>query len=661
MTGRGARRYRYGAYTGGPDPLAPPYDVREAVDAVGERVLAGDSLRDALRDVLRRSTSERRGLDDLHARARRRRQELLRTGRLDGTLTRARALLDQALSEERDTLAGRGEDDLDAQFASARLDALPDSTAAAVRELADYEWASPEAKALYDQILDDLRGQVLDQQFAGLKQALGNGSDPAAAAAMRELLTDLNELLAKHAAGQDTQQDFEEFMAKHGATLGSEAATIDELLDELARKAAAAQRMMDSLRPDQRAELQELLQQAMGNAGLGEQLGAFSDLMRSLRPEIGRQGAARFSGDNPLGYGDATEAVAELSELEDVLDALGREPGQFGHTLDDLDVDAVERVLGRAAADDVRRLAELERALREQGWVTSDAEGLTLSPKALRRLGNTALRRVFADLTGARRGAHDVHEAGAAGELTGATRAWQLGDTQPLDVVRTVSNAIRRTAAANPSGVVSLAVEDFEIAETERRTGAAVALCVDLSYSMVAEGRWGPMKQTALALAHLVATQYQQDALQIIGFGRYAMTLTTEELAAIEPDYQQGTNLSHALALSGRHLRRHPGYDPVVLVVTDGEPTAHLEADGEAWFNWPPDPETIRATVREVDLLTRFGAVLNVFMLGEDAGLRRFVDAVARRSGGRVFTPELGDLGAYVIDDYVRSRRGRRG
>jgi uncharacterized protein with von Willebrand factor type A (vWA) domain len=198
------------------------------------------------------------------------------------------------------------------------------------------------------------------------------------------------------------------------------------------------------------------------------------------------------------------------------------------------------------------------------------------------------------------------------------------------------------------------------VAETERRASAVVALCVDLSYSMFADGRWGPMKQTALALSHLVATRFPQDALQIIGFGRYALPLTAGELAAAEPDFVQGTNLQHALMLARRHLRKHSDGDPVVLVVTDGEPTAHLEPDGEAVFAWPPRPATIRATVDEVDRLTRYGAVLNVFMLGEDEGLRSFVDAIARRSGGRVLTPSAHDLGRYVVSDYLRARRGRR-
>ena len=207
---------------------------------------------------------------------------------------------------------------------------------------------------------------------------------------------------------------------------------------------------------------------------------------------------------------------------------------------------------------------------------------------------------------------------------------------------------------------VRLDVEDFEVIETERRTSAAVALCVDLSFSMVQDGRWGPMKQTALALNHLIETRFRQDALQVIGFNRLARRLSPVQLAEAEPDWVQGTNLQHALILAARHLRRHPDAEPVVLVVTDGEPTAHLTGDGQADFRWPTTPETLRATVAQVDELSRYGATINTFMLGEDAGLARFVDAIARRAGGRVFTPDIGRLGEYVVSDYLQARRGRR-
>ncbi|MEU1688533.1 VWA domain-containing protein [Micromonospora sp. NPDC005707] len=645
-------RFRYGQWRGGPDPLAPPYDVRAAVDAVGSEVLAGGSLREALRDLLRRGPQGRGGLDDLAARARRLRREALRRGDLDGAVTRAQALLDQALAAEREELRGRDGDD--ARFAEAVLDNLPRSTARAVEELSGYDWASDEARASYQRILDGLRGEVLEQRFAGLRDAARAAADPATQRQLAEMMRDLNDLLARHARSEDTTDAFAEFMRRHGEFFPEQPKDVDELIDVLARRSAAGERLMRSLSDRQREELAGLMRQSLGEQLAGE-LSQLDDHLRSLRPDLNWRRSERVRGDQPLGYGEATGALGEIAELDELLDSLDQD--HPGATLDDVDVEAVARTLGRDAADDVRRLRELERELRRQGWVTRDAEGLTLSPKALRRLAGTALRRVFADLTAGPRGQHDLRSAGAAGEVSGASRQWEYGDEQPLDVVRTLTRAVRR---AGPGVPVQLAVEDFEVMETERRASAAVALCVDLSYSMISQGRWGPMKQTALALSHLMATRFPQDALQIIGFGREAMPLTQQELAAVEPDMEQGTNLQHALRLAGRHLRRHPGAEPVVLVVTDGEPTAHLDpSDGEAYFHWPPLPETIQATIREVDKLTRYGATLNLFMLGDDPGLRRFVDAVARRSKGRMFTPDLDDLGEYVVSDYLRARHGR--
>ncbi|MDG4802720.1 VWA domain-containing protein [Micromonospora sp. WMMD980] len=646
-------RFRYGQWRGGPDPLAPPYDVRAAVDAVGAEVLNGGSLREALRDLLRRGPDGRGGLADLAARARRLRREALRRGDLDGAVTRARALLDQALAAERDELRGRDGDD--ARFAEAVLDNLPRSTARAVAELAGYDWTSAEARRTYQRIMDGLRGEVLEQRFTGLRDAARAAADPEAQQQLADMMRDLNDLLARHARAEDTTDAFAEFMRRHGRFFPEQPRDVEELIDVLARRAAAGERLMRSLSDRQREELAGLMRQSLGDRLAGE-LSQLDDHLRSLRPDLNWQRGERVRGDQPLGYGEAAGALDEIAELDELLDSLDQD--QAGATLDDVDVDTVARTLGRDAADDVRRLRDLERELRRQGWVSRDSDGLTLSPKALRRLAGTALRRIFADLTAGPRGQHDLRTAGAAGEVSGSSRQWEYGDEQPLDVVRTLTRAVRRAGTGVP---VQLALEDFEVVETERRASAAVVLCVDLSYSMISQGRWGPMKQTALALSHLTATRFPQDALQIVGFGREAMPLTQQELAAAEPDMQQGTNLQHALRLAGRHLRRHPGAEPVVLVVTDGEPTAHLDPDdGEAYFHWPPLPETIEATIREVDRLTRYGATLNLFMLGDDPGLRRFVDAVARRSKGRMFTPDLDDLGEYVVSDYLRARHGRR-
>jgi uncharacterized protein with von Willebrand factor type A (vWA) domain len=643
------RRNRYGEWQGGPDPLAPPYDVRAAVDSVGQDVLRGGSLREALRNLLRRGLNGRRGLDDLLARTRRMRREAMRRGQLDGAVTRAQQLLDQAIAAEREEL-GRRDDDA-ARFNESILDNLPRSTARAVEELSEYPWASDEARALYQQILDQLRQEIVDQRFRGLTEAL---RDPAAQQAFAEMLRDLNALLDRHARGEDTTDQFAEFMQKHGDYFPEKPSNVDELIDALARRAAAGERLMRSLSPEQQAELAGLMRQALGNGALASGMAALGDNLRALRPDLNWGRGERVRGGRDLGYGEAAGALEEIGDLDDLMDQLGQD--MPGSTLDDIDVESVQRNLGREAADDVRRLQELERELRRQGWVNRAGDGLTLSPKALRRLGGTALRTVFADLDRGRRGQHDLRDAGAAGEVTGASRAWEFGDEQPLDVVRTLSRAVLRSGAGTP---VRLEVDDFEVVETERRASAAVALLVDLSWSMELRDYWGPMKQTALALSHLVATKFPQDALQIIGFGLTASPLSQTALAAAEPDQDKGTNLQYALRLAGRHLRKHSDAEPVVLIVTDGEPTAHNTPNGPVFW-WPPMRETIEATVIEVDHLTRYGASLNFFMLGEDPGLQRFVNAVAKRNGGRVFTPSAENLGRYVVSDYIRARRGRR-
>lgn len=648
--------YRYAAWHGGPDPLAPPFDVRAAVDELGRGMLEGQSARESLRDLLNRGLDGRDGLRDLRRQIQRRRRELQRRGNAAGTLDRVRQALDQVLAAERETLAGEPGDE--ARLAELTLDGLPDETSSALRELSGYPWHSDEARQGFEEIQQMLRSELLDAQFAGMKQAL-SGADPEAMRQARDMLADLNQLLADHARGLDTREQFEQFMDQHGAFFPDNPRDVDELVDSLARRQAATQRMLRSLTPAQRAELGELMAQALDDVDLESQLARLQDNLAALRPGLGSGQPLGLEGEQPLGYGEAVGAVADLADLED----LDRQVAQDypGSTLDDVDVEALERQLPAGAAQDFRALRDLEAELERQGYLRRDRDELSLTPKALRRLGETALRRVFAVLDADGRGDHDDHRVGAADERTGAHLPWRFGDERPLDAVRTVHNAVlRRAATGSAAGDPVLAVEDFAVAETERRASAAVALLVDLSFSMIQEDRWAPMKQTALALSHLVETRFRSDALQIIGFDRTARRLSPLQLAEVEPEWVQGTNLQHALMLAGRHLRRHPEAEPVVLVVTDGEPTAHVEADGTPVFHWPPLPETVRATVGEVDAITRQGATLNFFLLGDDPGLARFVGAVARRNGGRVFTPEPDRLGAYVVADYLRARGGRR-
>lgn len=648
--------FRYGPFRGGPDPLAPPFDVAGALDEMGDDVLAGSSPREALRELLRRGTQGRRGLDELLRQVRERQRGLRRQGRLDGTLEEVRRLLDTAVGQERAALFPDPDDS--ARLAEAELDALPADPARALRQLASYSWRSPEAQATYEKISDLLRREVLDTQFRGLKDAL-QGAGPEELARVKDMLAALNSLLEADARGEDTAEAFAEFLRRFGDFFPEQPSTLEELVDSLARRAAAAERLMASLTPAQRQELADLMAEALGDLGLAAEMSRLQSALRAARPDLpwGRRGRGEQTSGEGLGLGDATTVLAELAELDELAAALGQD--YPGASLEDVDPEAVRRALGRSAVDDLGALTQLEQELARQGYLTRSQGRLELTPRAVRRLGLTALARVFQGLSAPRRGGHDVHDAGAAGDLTGAGRPWAFGDEQPIDVVRTVRNAVLRTGARG-GGRVRLAVEDFEVVDTERRSTAAVCLLVDLSYSMALRGTWGAAKTTALALQALIQMQYPQDSLTLIGFSDYARRLDPTELASLDVQMVQGTNLQHALMLAGRELGRHPDAEQIVLVVTDGEPTAHLRRDGGATFAWPPEPETLELTLAEVDRLTRRGATINVFMLDDEPRLVEFVSELARRNGGRVLSPSPAQLGSYVVRDYVRARRGRR-
>lgn len=643
---------RYGAWHGGPDPLEPPYDIRRALDEIGEDVLGGMSPRAALQRLLRSGVDGRSGLDALRRQARQRARQLRNSSRLDGTLDQVRALLDQALESERAALFPDPSDA--ARLAESELDALPSDTSRAVRQLADYQWRSPEAAAAYQQISDLLRSEVLDAQFAGLRDALAN-PDPRAMEQIRQMLDDLNEMLDADARGEHTQDQFDEFMAKHGQFFPDNPSDLAELVDSLARRSAAAERLMNSLTEQQRNELTALMDQAMNSAGLAERMAQLQRSLRAARPDLPWGGSERMSGERSMGYADGTEALADLADLDELAELAAQD--YPGASLADIDEELVERALGQQAVQDLQQLRQIERELQRQGYLEQSGQGLQLSPRALRRLGATALRKVFASLENTRRGDHDVRDAGAAGEFTGSSREWQFGDEQPLDVVRTVRNAVLRTGTG---GQIRLLAEDFEVIETERRSSAAVALLVDMSYSMELRGTWGEAKTTALALHSLVSTRYPQDAIEIIGFSDYARVMTPRDLVNHDWERVYGTNLQHALMLARRHLDKHRGAEPVILVITDGEPTAHLAADGFSSFCWPPSMETVAATLAEVERCTRRGATINIFMLDDEQRLVDFMHEIGRRNGGRVFLPSTGALGEYVVSDYLKARGGRR-
>jgi uncharacterized protein with von Willebrand factor type A (vWA) domain len=643
--------YIYGSFTGGPDPLAPLVDSGAGVDEIGERILKGQSVQDALRDLMRSGSKGRQGLDQMYRKIRDRYNKVRESASMSGLLDDLKEMLTEAIEAERSALFPDPSDD--ARFAEAILDALPEDVPNAMKELDNYQWRSALAQSLYEDMKDRLRRDVIDQQFAGMSQSMKEMATPENKAAMAAMMKDLNQLLSDHRAGTSTQDQYQEFIEKHKDFFPDAPEDLEQFIDDLARQSAAMDRMLASMSPEQRAQLSEAMQQGLADMGLQDEMAELADNLKALRPEFSRSRGTALNGDSSSGLPQATQALAEMGDLENLANQIG-DADEMGDPTQ-IDLDLLERVMGRSLRDELEAMAQLQKDLQDEGFLVKSGESMRLSAKAVRRIGQSALAEVFKHLDSTARGEHQMHRAGKSGEATGTHRQWSFGDDGTIDVVRTTQNAIRRRLASGDGAF--LHPDDFDIAETENLTKAAVVLLVDQSYSMVMNDTWGAAKTMALALHSLSSTKYPLDAFQVIGFSNLARIVNPMEIPDLEASQTPGTNLQHALMLGGKFLDKHPGSQRIVMVVTDGEPTAHLIGNNDWWFNWPPERETIELTVQAIDEMTRRKVAITWFRLGDDPQLARFLDNMARRNGGKVLATDPQSLGDYVISDYVKKRR----
>ena len=643
--------YRYSRWDG---TQKIDLDADQLLSAMADDLLSdGDpwrALRRLMQQGARMPEGQRMpGLKDLLERLRRQRQERLNRYDLGSSLEDIKKKLEEVVQTEREGIKQRTPEGRQRQRREEKLDAIPPDPAGRLRDLQNYDFVSPEAKQKFDELLASLRQQMMQPFMQGMQQAMQNMT-PQDLARMREMMQDLNRMLRQKADGEEP--DFDAFMAKWGQSFpGVE--SLDQLIEQMGRQMAAMQSLMQSLSPEQRQQLDEMMRNLMlQDERLEAQMRQLAMNLSEFLPldEMARR--YPFQGDEEVSMQEAMRLMDELQQMDD----LEREIRGVRalEDLDKVDRERVERLLGPEAAEDLQKLKDLTKQLEDAGYLERQGDELSLTARAIRKIADKALRDVFAVLKRDRIGGHEMNRRGAGGDQTDETKAYEFGDPFLLDLKETVMNAVERGGPGTP---VRLAPDDFEVYRTELRTQAATVVMLDMSRSMLNNGYFLPAKKVALALSALIRGQFPRDALYIIGFSLYARTFTPEQLPTLSwSEWNIGTNMHAGFALSRQLLGKHKGGNKQILMVTDGEPTAHLE-NGVADFSYPPTPRTFQETLKEVQRCTREGITINTFMLERSSYLVGFVEDMARINHGRAFMAAPDRLGEYVVVDFVRSRR----
>ncbi len=534
------------------------------------------------------------------------------------------------------------------------LEQLPQGLGGALKGLQEYDFWDAEAKSKYDELMEQLKQQMAQSLFQNMMQGMQGMQQMGQQGmqALREMLRDLNEMLRERLEGG--QPDFDGFMQKWGDAFGpNPPQSLDELLEQLQDRMQQMQSLMQSLSPEQRQQLEDVMESLMSEMGLQEEMQELAYNLSEIFPGE-RPQDYQFGGDDPVTLQEAMRLMEEMSKFEDLERQL--KGLQTADEIPESTVEEVRRLLGEEEAQQLENLRELARKLEEACYLQRRGDRLELTARALRKLGQKALRDVFAQLKKDRLGNHDQQRQGLLGDREDATKAYEFGDPFLLDLEKTVMNAVER---AGPGVPIQLTPDDFEIYRQEHQTRCATVLLLDQSRSMGYTGRFIAAKKMAMALESLIRTQFPRDDLYLVGFSAYAAEIKHDDLPRVTWSYESsGTNMQHALMLSRQFLARHRGGTRQIIMVTDGEPTAHLER-GYAYFAYPPTHRTIQETLREVQRCSREGIVINTFMLEQSYYLMEFVGQMARLNRGRVFYTSPDKLGEYVLVDYLGQKKRR--
>jgi len=627
------------------------------------------ALRRMMQSGFRDQNGERiEGIREMLEKLRRRRKDELEQHDLGGVyddiaqelrevVDQERAGIDELRREARESGDARRQELTD-QVADERnlaLDMLPPDLAGQVRELQQYDFTSSEARERFDELVDKLRQQLMKSYVDQMAGAMSDIS-PEDMARMKDMMAELNSMLEQRERGETP--DFEGFMDRFGDFFPEGPETLDELLEVMARRMAAMQQMLNSMTPEQRAQLQSLSEQLMEDMDLRWLSDQLTENLRNAFPDAGWEKSYNFSGQDPLGFAEAAAMMEQLGDIDQLENLLrgATNPG----ALAEVDIDKARDLLGEPSAASLERIQELTKMLTEAGLIENKEGRLELTPRGLRRVGANALNDLFKHLDRSQMGSHELERTGSGHERTYDTKPYEFGDPFNLSIERTVRNAVRRTGGGTP---VRLTPDDFEVEQTEHLVRSSTVLMLDLSLSMPMRDNFLSAKKVAMALHSLISTRFPRDYLGLVGFSEIARDLTPEQLPEVSWDFVYGTNMQHGFQIARRKLSRQTGTKQIIMI-TDGEPTAHIRENGEVFFNYPPVRETVDATLKEVARCTRDGIRINTFMLDADGGLKHFIEQLTRMNKGRAFftTPET--LGDYVLVDFIEQRRaliGHRG
>ena len=583
------------------------------------------------------------GLRELMKRLREQREQIQERGDLGGVYSEIADELNDIVDEERQ-VAG----------SNFTLDMLPDDLAGKIRELQHYDFESPSAQQRFESLMDKLREQLMQQQLDQMSSAVQNMS-PEQMARTKDMMAGLNEMLERRKNGEDPQ--FEQFMEKFGDFFPENPQSLDELLEHMAQRMAMAQAMLNSMTPEQRSQLQQLSEQLLEDMDLRWQMDQLSQNLQGMFPQAGWDKEYDFSGQEPMGFQQAMQSMQDLSDLEQLENLMKNASNPA--SLAEADMDKVRDLLGDDAAKSLDQLSKLTKMMQDAGLIDQREGRMQLTPRAIRKLGANALRELFGKLRKDMVGQHKIDATGIGHERANDTKPYEFGDPFRLDLHGTLRNALRRNGSGLPIG---LSPEDFEIERTEHSTRSSTVLLLDLSLSMPMRDNFLPAKKVAMALHHLISSQFPRDYLGVVGFGEIARELKPESIPEVSWDFAYGTNMHHAFTLARKMLSRQTGTKQIIMI-TDGEPTAHIMPSGEIFFNYPPVHETVEATLREVKRCTKEQIRINTFMLDADNGLRRFIEQLTKINKGKAFFTTPDNLGDYVLVDFLDHKRtmaGRR-